>query len=211
MRRDGSGTGCSRAPDGPVPVLHRGPHALYLDLDGSCARRASPRARCRCRARCIPVCRSCPPTASPGVEGGVLHLDDVPLRIGRVTRPATSRRSLRSRLGALRAEVGRAGRRRGRAHAVRRRRAVRLAGGAPGRRPRHGLVDEAVRDRLHRTTSLSAALLDCAMHGEVVPEFATYVGALGTPREEQSTAALRAIGHTSGAGLLQGAEWALAA
>ena len=72
-------------------------------------------------------------------------------------------------------------------------------------------VDEAVRDRLHRTTSLSAALLECAMHGEVVPEFATYVGALGTPREELATAALRAIGHTSGAGLLQGAEWALAA
>ena len=41
-------------------------------------------------------------------------------------------------------------------------------------------VDAAVRDRLHRTTSLSAALLDCAMHGEVIPEFAAYVAALGT-------------------------------
>jgi hypothetical protein len=45
----------------------------------------------------------------------------------------------------------------------------------------------------------------------VIPEFAAYVAALDTPDAETAAARLRAIGHTSGAGLLQGAEWALAA
>jgi hypothetical protein len=67
----------------------------------------------------------------------------------------------------------------------------------------------AVRAALPRTTVLSATLLDCALHGEVLPEFATYVAALGTPREPQAAAALVAIGHTSGAGLWFGAEHAL--
>ena len=40
-------------------------------------------------------------------------------------------------------------------------------------------VDAEVRaEHLHRTTLLSATLLDCALHGEVMPEFA----ASGCPR-----------------------------
>ena len=62
-------------------------------------------------------------------------------------------------------------------------------------------VTAAVRGTLHRTTLLSATLLDCALHGEVLPEFAAYVAALGTPAEDAAALALQAIGHTSGAGL----------
>ena len=40
-------------------------------------------------------------------------------------------------------------------------------------------VDAEVRAHLQRTTLLSATLLDCAVHGEVIPEFAAFVGTLG--------------------------------
>jgi hypothetical protein len=71
-------------------------------------------------------------------------------------------------------------------------------------------LDAAVRAALPRTTLLSATLLDCALRGEVLPEFAAYLTALGTPAEPARAAALAAIGHTSGAGLLHGARRALA-
>jgi hypothetical protein len=71
-------------------------------------------------------------------------------------------------------------------------------------------VAAAVRGTLDRTTLLSATLLDCALHGEVLPEFATYVTALGTPAEDAAATELLAIGHTSGAGLWWGARHALA-
>ena len=58
---------------------------------------------------------------------------------------------------------------------------------------------------------LSATLLDCAIHGEVIPEFAAYVSALGTPDEAERAARLSAVGHSSGRGLLEGAQRALAA
>ena len=67
------------------------------------------------------------------------------------------------------------------------------------------VVDAAVRSLLSRTTLLSATLLECALHGEVLPEFAAYVAAIGTPDEPDRAAALAAVGHTSGAGLLYGA------
>jgi len=70
-------------------------------------------------------------------------------------------------------------------------------------------IDAAVLALLHRTTLLSATLLDCALHGEVLPQFAAYVAALGTPHEPTAAAALAAVGHTSGAGLLHGAHLAL--
>jgi hypothetical protein len=70
-------------------------------------------------------------------------------------------------------------------------------------------VTAAVRDVLDRTTLLSATLLDCALHGEVLPEFTAYVAALRTPNEDAAAGALMAIGHTSGAGLWWGARHAL--
>jgi hypothetical protein len=66
-----------------------------------------------------------------------------------------------------------------------------------------------VRGAADRTTLLSATLLDCALHGEVLPEFAAYVAALGTPAEQDRARTLMAIGHTSGAGLWFGATHAL--
>ncbi|MEU6696377.1 DUF2877 domain-containing protein [Pseudonocardia sp. NPDC046786] len=70
-------------------------------------------------------------------------------------------------------------------------------------------VDAAVRAHLHRTTLLSATLLRCALDGEVVDRFARFVAALGSPAEQHATAALTAVGHTSGAGMLHGARLAL--
>lgn len=71
-------------------------------------------------------------------------------------------------------------------------------------------VDDVVRSHAHRTTLLSATLLDCAVHGEVLPEYAAWVGALGTSDAPVRAAALSAVGATSGAGLLLGAHLALA-
>jgi hypothetical protein len=80
-----------------------------------------------------------------------------------------------------------------------------------------GRLTEEIASLVHaamaRTTVLSATLLDCALHGEVLPEFAAYVSALadgpGTPGVDAATRALTAIGHTSGAGLWFGATHAL--
>jgi hypothetical protein len=71
-------------------------------------------------------------------------------------------------------------------------------------------VDAVVRACLDRTTLLSATLLDCAMHGEVIPEFARWLAADGTPAEPDLTSRLAAVGHTSGRALLHGARAALA-
>lgn len=70
-------------------------------------------------------------------------------------------------------------------------------------------VDDVVGSHARRTTLLSATLLDCAVHGEVLPEFAAWVAALGGPAAPDRAAALTAVGATSGAGLLHGAHLAL--
>ena len=61
-------------------------------------------------------------------------------------------------------------------------------------------VDAAVRACLDRTTLLSATLLDCAMHGEVIPEFAALARRGRHPDRADRAAALAAVGHTSGRG-----------
>jgi Protein of unknown function (DUF2877) len=195
-----------RAPDGPVPVLHRGPHALYFDLDDWCLGVVAARAvqvPCALHTRLSEL----PAEGEPRVAGGTLHLGDEPLRIGRVTDPQVPT-LVRPHLGALRAEVGE------------------LVGAGDGLTP-YGddvlcgwlavhrasghatdAVDAEVRELLPRTTTLSAALLECALHGEVIPEFAAYVAALGTPAAP-ARAALTKVGHSSGRGLLAGARLAL--
>ena len=70
-------------------------------------------------------------------------------------------------------------------------------------------LDAAVSALSGRTTLLSASLLDCAVHGEVIPEFTAWLRAVGTPDEGAAAAALAALGHTSGAGLLHGGGSAL--
>jgi hypothetical protein len=213
----------ARAADGPVRILHRGPHSLYLELaDGP-----GPQRWCVGVVDAVAVQVPCAlRTASLAgvagerahVNGGVLHLDGVALPVGRIAPVGVPpldgpRRTPRieDRLAAdARSWV--AG----------------LVGSGEGLTP-YGddvlcgwlaihraaavstpAVDAAVRGLLHRTTLLSATLLDCAMHGEVLPELARWVAAIGTPREHSAAAALEAVGHTSGRGLLAGARQGLA-
>jgi hypothetical protein len=71
-------------------------------------------------------------------------------------------------------------------------------------------VDAAVRAHADRTTLLSATLLDCALEGEVLPELGAWLAALATPAQLPAAAdALLAVGASSGAGLLTGAQLAL--
>ncbi len=65
-----------------------------------------------------------------------------------------------------------------RADPARRRRAVRLAGRRTSDRRLGAPTSTRCPSALHRTTLLSATLLDCALHGEVLPEFARWYVAL---------------------------------
>jgi hypothetical protein len=71
-------------------------------------------------------------------------------------------------------------------------------------------VDDAVRRALHRTSTLSATLLECALAGEVADPVASYLRSLGTPRKHQARAALESLGHSSGRGLAHGLDLARA-
>ncbi len=70
-------------------------------------------------------------------------------------------------------------------------------------------VDRVAGRARSRTTLLSATLLDCARHGEVLPQYADWVRALGTGDEPAVVEALHAVGATSGAGLHAGGLLAL--
>ncbi|MCW2793950.1 MAG: hypothetical protein JWO76_3048 [Nocardioides sp.] len=226
------------APDGDLRVLHRGRHAVYVDLGGWCLGVVGADAAavpCALRLRTPDLAEI--HGASAYVGSGVLHLDGTPLVVGRivdvrvaradlegaarytadsVTTQATPPASVAEFVGPLHlparldpAAVGR------------------LVGLGDGLTPlgddilcgwlathrAAGVptpdVDAAVRALMPRTTLLSATLLDCALHGEVLPEFAAYLSALGD--RETAAARLAAVGHTSGAGLLYGARLALAA
>jgi hypothetical protein len=72
-------------------------------------------------------------------------------------------------------------------------------------------VDAAVRSLLGRTTALSAALLECALLGEVADPVAGHLAALGGPREASTRLRLERLGSTSGIGLAHGIELARAA
>lgn len=199
------------APDGPVQVVHHGPDAVYLDVDGWCVGVLGFRATavpCALRTSLATL----PGVSAAGVRDGVLHLDDTPLSIGRLVDVAVPGLSA-SRPGTELTES----------------RVADLVGRGDGLTPygddllcgwlavhraariQTPATDAATRAHLGRTTLLSATLLDCALHGEVIPEFAAYVAALGTPGEVAATATLEAVGHTSGRGLLEGAREALAA
>lgn len=199
-----------RTPDGPVRVVHSGPDAVYVDLAGWClglVSRHAAQVPCALRTRLdrLPV--------APRVEvvAGVARLDGTPLVVGRLCEVVVPRRAGGGVTDLTPDDVGRlVGAGDGLTpygdDVLCGWLAVRRAGGVATPR-----VDTAVRSLLARTTLLSATLLDCALHGEVLPEFAAYVGSLGRPDEAVRTADLLAVGHTSGAGLLEGARWALAA
>jgi hypothetical protein len=156
-----------------------------------------------------------PVVTQASVRAGVLHLDEQPLVVGRLVDVAVPRLTV--------AEVRRRPR-----HNLEAPDVASLVGAGDGLTPygddvlcgwlaihraagvATAEVDAAVRALAPTTTLLSATLLDCAMHGEVIPEFAAWVAALGTPEEPDRAARLAAVGHTSGRGLLEGATRALA-
>jgi len=214
------------APDGDLPVLHRGPDAVYLALESAGGTRCTGvlgrhavRVPCALRTRLDAIA----PVSTARVVGGVLHLDGVPVVVGRVVDVTVPRLRPRLRLPLqlpveaaptptpapapdVEAMVGRGDGLTPYDDDV-------LCGWLALHRAAGVAtpeVDARVRAAAHRTTALSAALLDCAVHGEVVPEFATWVRALGTPDESVRAADLGRIGHSSGRGLLQGARLALA-
>lgn len=213
-----------RAADGPVRVVHRGPDAVYLAVHDDDGREAcvgvlgadAVAVPCGLRSR-LPVLA----VGTAAVHGGVLHLDAEPVAVRRLVDTRVPARSPLPRTG-LRpapglpaavtpaAVAGLVGRGEGLTplgdDVLCGWLALHRAAGAPTPG-----VDAAVRAHLHRTTLLSAELLRCALRGEVVPQFAALVTALGTPAEPAALAALTAVGHTSGAAMVHGAALALSA
>lgn len=237
-----------RAPDGPVPIVHAGPHAVYVALDGPGGTRCvgvlgreAAQVPCglRTRIRAFDSWRC----ASAYVAGGTLHLDHIPLRVGRVVsvqvpslrRETVPRQTASPATAAATPQavvVGLVPQGVALATAPPLRAVVvglvpQLLGRGPGLTPlgddvicgwiathrSAGVptpeIDAAVRAGLARTTLLSATLLDCALHGEVLPELGRFLAAVGTDTEVRRAAELRAVGATSGAGLLRGARLAL--
>lgn len=220
------------AADGPVRILHRGRHAVYVDLGGRCL------GILGADATAVPCGLQLGSPDLGGIQGdqayvrgGVLHLDGEPLGIGRivdvrvpsladaarwVTAEAVPPAAVTELVGVVPARLGPDD-------------VARVVGRGDGLTPlgddvlcgwlavhrAAGVetpeVDAAVRACLDRTTLLSATLLDCAIHGEVIPEFAAYVASLGTVAEPDRAATLSAVGHTSGGGMLHGARLALTA
>jgi hypothetical protein len=221
----------------PIGFLHRGPVSLHLDVDGWCVGvvgTAAAAVPCALRLA-TPGVGDLAGAESAVVVDGVLHLDGQALVIGRTVdvsaprlaalaawRPLANADDLadvRAELPAAAIELLAAGD----DAAV-----IELVGRGSGLTPSgddvlcgwlalHHAAGVAVPDfgkavaaSLFRTTTLSATLLDCALHGEVLPEFARLVRALGNPAElTPAIAALAAIGHTSGRALLLGADLAL--
>jgi hypothetical protein len=209
------------AASGPVRFLHRGPVAVYLEVDGWCVGvvgTAAVAVPCALRLA-TPGVSDLAGAESAAVVDGVLHLDGQPVVIGRtldVSVPRLGPSASRGPLASPQADDLDA-------DAV-----PLLVGRGSGLTPagddvlcgwfaiHHAAgvgvpeVERAVADLLWRTTTLSATLLDCAMHGEVIPEFARLVRALDEPADLPAAVdALVAVGHTSGRALLAGAELAL--
>lgn len=191
---------------GPVPVVHRGRDAVYLDLDGWCLGVVGTRATavpCALRAGADRV----PEATAAEIRGGVLLLDGVPLVVGRLVDVTVPR--LRAAVPSAAAPPGDVSAMIGRGDGLTPYDDDVLCGWLAVHRAAGVATDEVdrqVRAHLDRTTLLSATLLDCAMHGEVIPEFAAW---LADPHDPARAATLASVGHTSGRGLLHGARVAL--
>ena len=186
--------------DTEAPVVHRGPDAVYVDVAGRCVGVVGSRATavpCALRSTLDRL----PDVARASVRGGVLHLGEEPVVVGRLVDVTVPRLPLTGTPGPVDVAA--------------------LVGRGDGLTPygddvlcgwlavtrAAGLetpeVDAAVRELASTTTLLSATLLDCAMAGEAVPEFVAWLAGTG-PVE-----AVERIGHSSGRGLLEGARLAL--
>lgn len=221
------------AADGPRQILHASSTAIHFDLDGWCLGLLSSSAtRMPCALwSSLPDLGHL--TGGPvRISDGVLLVADEEVRITRLAETRVPPLALRredsatqgiaaQRFPTLRnisgVELPHDGR-------LTTDHADRLLGRGPGLTPlgddvlagwfatRHAAgrpdanLAAAVRRRLGVTTLLSATLLDCALHGEALPQLASWL-AEPTPI---ATEALVAIGATSGTGLLTGAELALA-
>lgn len=199
-------------PDGPVPIVHAGRDAIYLAVPGGVVGvvgAAAVAVPCALRTRLTRL----PDVDRAIVHDGVLHLDRTPLRVGRivdVTVPALPAAMVTATPpapppGDVRTMVGRGdGLTPYQDDVLCGWLAVHRAARIPSPE-----VDAAVRSQLPRTTLLSATLLDCALHGEAIPQFSAWLAALGTADAARRAAVLAAVGHSSGRGLLQGAQAAL--
>lgn len=220
----------SAAADGPLPVVHASASAVYVDLGGWCLGLVSAGAS---RVPCamwstVDDLTTLLPSAGPltaRVDDGCLVVAGRALRVSRVVDTrlpsvAVPRPCPEEALHVV-AAAGLdlpAGGRLTPAHVDR------LLGRGPGLTPLGDdvlagwlavrvaagrpdvAVAGAVKQRRAVTTLLSATLLDCALHGEALPQLTDW---LVSPTDA-TTAALLGVGATSGAGLLAGAALALA-
>ena len=196
---------------GQAPLVHRGPDAVYVDVGGWCVGVVGTRATavpCALRTSLDTL----PAVTRADVVDGVLHLDREPVVVGRIVDVRVPRLTLVDARAPASLETTEVREQIGRGDGLTPygddvlcgRLAVHRAAGVATPE-----VDAEVRAHLHRTTLLSSTLLDCAMHGEAIPEFAAYLAAVGTPAEDTGAATLAAVGHSSGRGLLEGARLAL--
>lgn len=234
------------AASGPVPVVHRGLHALYLRLDDLCVGvTAAGATSVPCALRVAsPDLGPLAAVRSARVADGVLHLDESAVVVRRLVDVSVPRldpaplrqvplaRGAADVVGAVAAELPAPALRllaAGDPAAV-----LLLVGRGSGLTPLGDdvlagwlalhrasgaaapAVEDAVVRHLGRTTLLSATLLDCALRGEVLPQYAAVVRALpghlagtGRPALQAAVTDLVRVGHTSGAGLLLGLRTAL--
>ena len=197
------------APDGPLAVLHRGPHAVYV---------AVPRSPAAPEPWALGLLATGAAHVPNGLRTALPHLSDLDLPAARLVSGTlllgdTEVRVTRlvdatvpsvaaadgGRLDEVLAGIGRGDGLTPYGDDV--------ACGWLATRYAAGLPTPAdeVRAAGRRTTLLSATLLDCALHGEVLPELAAWLARRGASEE----AALTAVGASSGRGLLEGARLAL--
>lgn len=220
------------APDGARHVLHASATAIYVDLDGWClglVSAAATRVPCAMWSTLTDLTDLADLTglvrAGVRVQDGTLHIGPEHVRITRLADVSAPRLGPHSGSGSERARclTSSAGLQLPADGRLRTAHLDRLIGRGPGLtplgddvlagwfaahhaagRPDHVLA-AAVRRRLGVTTLLSATLLDCALQGEVLPQLGDW---LASPTPECADA-LMAVGATSGAGMLAGADLAL--
>lgn len=226
------------ATDGAVAVLHRGRHAIYLAVGDGCVgvvSRSAAQVPCGLRVA-QPDLGALAGSRTARVEDGTLLLDGVGLTVSRTVTVTVPRLPWPADPGGVLRRTAPALPR----LALPRQALALLAAGDPAAVPllvgrgdgltplgddvlcgwlaaAHSLgapmeaLAAAVRDHRRATTTLSSELLDCAVRGEVLPEYGAWLSAActGTHAGDQAAAperdALLAVGHTSGAGLLLGA------
>lgn len=224
-----------RSPDGPVPVLHDGPVAAYVDVGGQVVGLVGTGGFTSPITMRYPGFSGSPfMGARPYLERGVLHAGVRAFVTGRIVDVRAPRIGLD---GNSRSKASPAARRgappllaAGLAHLPSRVSAgsvSAMVGRGDGLTPLGDdvicgwlalhraagvtttAVDHALRRLLPRTTRVSAALLESALLGEVSEAVGDHLRALGTPDEDATRQRLLAVGHTSGAGLAHGIDLAL--